>query len=99
MGVLTHLDKIPDVTKMRKMKKKLKSRFWTEIHNGARLFYLTDFRNRKYLHNEVKNLARFLSVMKMRPIAWRLNHPYVVADRFEVSSLFSLIQGLSIICM
>jgi ribosome biogenesis protein BMS1 len=28
-------------------------------------------------------LARFISVMKFRPILWRDAHPYVVCDRFE----------------
>lgn len=37
-----------------------------------------------YLKREVLNLARFISVMKTRPLAWRLAHPYLVADRFEV---------------
>ena len=39
----------------------------------------------KYLKREVLNLARFISVMKTRPLTWRLAHPYMVADRFEVS--------------
>jgi hypothetical protein len=38
----------------------------------------------KYLKREVLNLARFISVMKTRPLTWRLAHPYVIADRFEV---------------
>ncbi|GAB4851803.1 Glycoside hydrolase 2 (Mannanase, beta-galactosidase) [Ancistrocladus abbreviatus] len=40
MGVLTHLDKFKDVKKLRKTKKHLKHRFWTEIYDGAKLFYL-----------------------------------------------------------
>lgn len=41
MGVLTHLDKFKDVKKLRKTKQKLKHRFWTEIYDGAKLFYLS----------------------------------------------------------
>lgn len=41
MGVLTHLDKFKDVKKLRKTKQRLKHRFWTEIYNGAKLFYLS----------------------------------------------------------
>lgn len=41
MGVLTHLDKFNDVKKLRKTKQRLKHRFWTEIYNGAKLFYLS----------------------------------------------------------
>ena len=41
MGVLTHLDKFNDVKKLRKTKKRLTHRFWTEIYKGAKLFYLS----------------------------------------------------------
>ncbi|KAL8129296.1 hypothetical protein V2J09_018451 [Rumex salicifolius] len=83
MGVLTHLDKFSDATKLRKTKKRLKHRFWTEIHDGAKLFYLSGLINGKYPKREVHNLARFISVTKFRPLTWRSNHPYVVADRVE----------------
>ncbi|KAI1291960.1 Ribosome biogenesis protein bms1 [Halotydeus destructor] len=36
-----------------------------------------------YLKNEVKNLGRFISVMKFRPLQWRVSHPYMLVDRFE----------------
>lgn len=29
------------------------------------------------------NLARFVSIAKFRPLTWRINHPYLLADRFE----------------
>lgn len=51
---------------------------------GAKLFYLSGIRNGKYLQREVLNLARFISVMKFRPLSWRLTHPYLLTDRFEV---------------
>ncbi|KAI3879811.1 hypothetical protein MKX03_000430, partial [Papaver bracteatum] len=41
MGVLTHLDEFKDVKKLRKTKQRLKHRFWTEIYDGAKLFYLS----------------------------------------------------------
>ena len=37
---------------------------------GAKLFYLSGLRNGKYLRREVLNLARFISVMKFRPLSW-----------------------------
>ena len=58
---------------------------------GAKLFYLSGIRNGKYLQREVLNLARFISVMKFRPLTWRLAHPYLLTDRFEVLSLASKI--------
>ncbi len=41
MGVLTHLDGFQDASRLKKTKKKLKQRFWTEIYDGAKLFYLS----------------------------------------------------------
>lgn len=41
MGVLTHLDHFKDPKRLRKTKKRLKQRFWTEIYDGAKLFYLS----------------------------------------------------------
>ncbi|XP_078442068.1 P-loop containing nucleoside triphosphate hydrolases superfamily protein [Wolffia australiana] len=83
MGVLTHLDKFKDIKKLRKTKQRLKHRFWTEIYDGAKLFYLSGLIHGKYPKREVHNLARFISVMKFRPLSWRISHPYVLADRFE----------------
>ncbi|MQL73194.1 hypothetical protein Taro_005538 [Colocasia esculenta] len=83
MGVLTHLDKFKDVKKLRKTKQRLKHRFWTEIYDGAKLFYLSGLFHGKYPKREVHNLARFISVMKFRPLSWRISHPYILVDRFE----------------
>ncbi|CAI9112326.1 OLC1v1012764C1 [Oldenlandia corymbosa var. corymbosa] len=83
MGVLTHLDKFKDVKKLRKTKLRLKHRFWTEIYDGAKLFYLSGLIHGKYSKREIHNLARFISVMKFPPLSWRVSHPYVLVDRFE----------------
>jgi len=83
MGVLTHLDLIKNARQMRKTKKMLKHRFWTEVYPGAKLFYLSGLLHEEYLHTEIKNLARFISVMKFRPLNWRTTHPYLLADRLE----------------
>jgi ribosome biogenesis protein BMS1 len=83
MGVLTHLDKFRNNKTLRTTKKRLKSRFWTEIYQGAKLFYLSGIINGKYPNMEIQNLSRFISVMKFRPLVWRNTHPYVVADRIE----------------
>lgn len=83
MGVLTHLDTFKDTKALKKTKKTLKHRFWTEIYQGAKLFYLSGIKNGRYLNREILNLARFISVMKFRPLSWRQNHPFMVVDRFE----------------
>ncbi|CAB3363683.1 Hypothetical predicted protein [Cloeon dipterum] len=83
MGVLTHLDMFTNMKTMRRTKKQLKHRFWTEVYAGAKLFYLSGMVHGEYLRNEIKNLGRFISVMKFRPLTWRSTHPYLLADRIE----------------
>lgn len=83
MGVLTHLDLFKKPATLRAAKKRLKQRFWTEIYQGAKLFYLSGVINGRYPDREVLNLARFISVMKFRPLIWRNSHPYLLADRVE----------------
>ena len=83
MGVLTHLDMFKNNKQLKKTKKVLKHRFWTEVYQGAKLFYLSGQIHGTYPKNEIKNLGRFISVMKFRPLLWRSTHPYVVVDRLE----------------
>ncbi|KAL5051405.1 hypothetical protein BDW71DRAFT_170959 [Aspergillus fruticulosus] len=82
-GILTHLDLFKKQSTLRAAKKRLKHRFWSELYNGAKLFYLSGVVNGRYPDREVHNLSRFLSVMKNpRPLVWRNSHPYALADRF-----------------
>ncbi|XP_061565271.1 ribosome biogenesis protein BMS1 homolog [Cololabis saira] len=83
MGVLTHLDSFRNNKTLRKTKKNLKHRFWTEVYQGAKLFYLSGMVYGEYQTQEVKNLGRFISVMKFRPLVWQGSHPYVLVDRME----------------
>jgi hypothetical protein len=48
-GVLTHLDKFKTAKALRQQKKALKHRFWTEIYQGAKMFYMNGMVNKKYL--------------------------------------------------
>lgn len=82
-GILTHLDLFKKQSTLRMAKKRLKHRFWGELYQGAKLFYLSGVINGRYPDREIHNLSRFLSVMKNpRPLVWRNNHPYCLADRF-----------------
>ena len=80
MGVLTHLDMIKQTKKLQRTKKMLKHRFWKEVYSGAKLFYLSNLQHGQYLKNEVKNLARFIAVMKFRPLTWQTTHPYILGE-------------------
>jgi ribosome biogenesis protein BMS1 len=58
-------------------------RFWTEIYDGAKLFYLSGVQHGRYLKREVLNLSRFIAIAKFRPLTWRREHSYLLADRVE----------------
>ncbi|KAF9730895.1 hypothetical protein PMIN06_005835 [Paraphaeosphaeria minitans] len=82
-GILTHLDLFRKQETLKLQKKRLKHRFWSELYQGAKLFYLSGVANGRYPDREILNLSRFLSVMKNpRPLVWRNSHPYCLADRF-----------------
>lgn len=83
MGVLTHLDSFKYNKQLKKTKKRLKHRFWTEVYPGAKLFYLSGMVHGEYQNQEIHNLGRFITVMKFRPLTWQTSHPYVLADRME----------------
>jgi len=81
-GILTHLDLFKKQDALKSQKKRLKHRFWSELYQGAKLFYLSGVVNGRYPDREILNLSRFLSVMKKpRPLVWRQAHPYCLADR------------------
>lgn len=83
-GVLTHLDLFRKPQGLKDAKKRLKRRLWTELYQGAHLFYLSGVMNGRYPDREIHNLSRFLSVMKNpRPLIWRNSHPYSVIDSFR----------------
>ncbi|XP_045461240.1 ribosome biogenesis protein BMS1 homolog [Harmonia axyridis] len=83
MGVLNHLDMIKNSKKLKTTKKTIKNRFWKELYPGAKLFYLSGIIREDYLKNEIKNLGRFISLMKFRPLSWRSDHSYILVDRYE----------------
>ncbi|KAK3318277.1 hypothetical protein B0H66DRAFT_230715 [Apodospora peruviana] len=83
-GVLTHLDLFRKPQALKDAKKRLKHRLWTELYQGAHLFYLSGVLNGRYPDREIHNLSRFLSVMKNpRPLVWRNSHPYTVIDNYR----------------
>ena len=87
MGVLTHLDSFKNNKALKTTKKRLKHRFWTDVYQGAKLFYLSGQIHGTYPKQEIKNLGRFISVMKFRPLLWRSTHPYVLGNSFNSNQL------------
>jgi ribosome biogenesis protein BMS1 len=83
IGLLTHMDLIKKQSTLKDTKKRLKHRFWTEIYQGAKLFSLSGVINGRYPDTEINLLSRFISVMKFRPLVFRNQHPYLIADRIQ----------------
>ncbi|EIW81233.1 DUF663-domain-containing protein [Coniophora puteana RWD-64-598 SS2] len=98
IGILTHLDLIKKAATLSSTKKTLKKRFWTEIYQGAKLFYLSGVLNGRYPDTEILNLSRFISVMKFRPLVFRNQHPYLLADRIEDMTSRELIRSSDGMC-
>jgi ribosome biogenesis protein BMS1 len=87
MGVLTHLDGFKETKKLRRTKKSFKQRFWTELYDGAKMFYLSGLQyGNRYNKTEIMNLARFISVQRFPPLSWRQTHPYLLGLRCELPS-------------
>lgn len=83
IGVLTHLDSFKENKQLRKVKKTMKHRFWAELYDGAKLFYLSGLQYGRYHRLEIQNLARFIAVQKAPILSWRQSHPYILALRWE----------------
>ncbi|GAA5902213.1 hypothetical protein JCM6882_006730, partial [Rhodosporidiobolus microsporus] len=83
IAVLTHLDLVKTPAALKAQKKRLKKRFWTEVYDGAKMFYLSGVMNGRYPDREILNLTRFISVAKFRPLVFRNTHSYFLTDRFE----------------
>ena len=93
MCIRDSLDLFKSQSTLRASKKSLKHRFWTEVYQGAKLFYLSGVINGRYPDREILNLSRFISVMKFRPLQWRNEHPYLLADRISDLTHPELLQS------
>lgn len=85
MGVLTHMDQFRVNKSLNKLKKQIKKRFVKEATDKAKLFYLYGIKNGLYVKMQMHNLARYLKVIKPNEIGFRQNHPYIYADRFDIT--------------
>ena len=65
IGVFTHLDQFKTAKNLRRSKKLLKDRFWTEVYDGAKMFTFSGVVNGRYLRTEVRQLALFISRVKV----------------------------------
>lgn len=58
IGVLSHLDSFVDSKALKRKKKTFKQRFWSEIYDGAKLFYLSGLQYGRYPKTEVRTEQR-----------------------------------------
>ncbi|KAM3139101.1 hypothetical protein pb186bvf_008699 [Paramecium bursaria] len=97
MGVLTHIDFFKDNKQLRKTRKKYKKRFEYETGGNYKLFYLSALKNDYYLKQDIINLARFISIIKITPVRWKTDHPFILVDRYEEqeekTTFFGYVRG------
>lgn len=84
MGVLTHLDKFQNNKSLRRIKKTLKKRFWTEVCDGAKVFYLSGMINGK-LSAPSPSLSLFLSP-----------HLFILCLRYHKREVLNLSRFLAV---
>ena len=85
MGILTHLDYFKDNKQLRKTKKKFKKKFEYEVGGNNKLFNISRFDNGLYNKIETAKIARYIGTSNPPKILWRLNHPYVLVDRWQTT--------------
>ncbi|SCM03752.1 asparagine and aspartate rich protein 2, putative [Plasmodium chabaudi adami] len=84
IGVVTHMDKFKDNKSIRKRKKKINKRFSEEMVEGSKIFFLSGIQNNRYNKTEIRNLCKFLSVMKRPLISWRDQHGYILGLKLDI---------------
>nr|XP_054516088.1 uncharacterized protein LOC107973101 isoform X1 [Pan troglodytes] len=93
LGVLTHLDSFKHNKQLKKTKKRLKHRFWTEVYQVAKLFYLSGMVHGEYQNQEIHNLDHFITVMKFRPLMANFS-PLYPGRQDKVGLTHELVQSL-----
>ncbi|KRX10661.1 P-loop containing nucleoside triphosphate hydrolase [Pseudocohnilembus persalinus] len=84
MGVQTHMDYFKENKTLSKAKKRYKKRFEYEVGSDYKLFTIPGIQSDGlYPKRDVINLARYLSIIKYAQVPWKMNHPYIVPDRWE----------------
>mgnify|MGYP006176526129 FL=1 len=64
-GCVYSFGSVQDSQEFEETEKILKHRFWTEIYEGAKMFYFSGVVNGKYLKNEVNQLTLYIGRAKV----------------------------------
>ena len=85
MGVITHMDDFKKNKSLSKYKKQIKKRFIKDATDKSKLFYLFGIKNNLYIKLQLHTMARYLKVIKPNQPGFRINHPYVFCDRYDLT--------------
>jgi len=85
MGVITHMDEYKQNKSLSKYKKKIKKRFLKDATDKSKLFYLYGIKNNLYIKQQLHTMARFLKVTNPNTPLFRINHPYIICDRYDIT--------------
>ena len=85
MGVITHMDDFRQNKSLSKYKKQIKKRFIKDATDKSKLFYLFGIKNNLYIKLQLHTMARYLKVIKPAQPGFRINHPYVFCDRYDLT--------------
>jgi len=93
-SVFTHLDAMKTNKAMQKTKKALKHRIWRDVYPGAKCFGISGLmRSAKYPKNDMRQISLWLTRQKFRPLKWRNEHPHLLVDRIQGSTVFGFVRG------
>ena len=67
VGVFTHLDQFQSQKLLSATKKRLKDWFWTEIHDGVKMFHFSGVVNGQYY---LKNKVRWCDATRIQISRW-----------------------------
>ena len=85
VGVITHMDDFRQNKSLSKYKKQIKKRFMKDATDKSKLFYLFGIKNNLYIKLQLHTMARYLKVIKPNQPGFRINHPYIFCDRYDIN--------------
>ena len=85
VGVITHMDDFRQNKSLSKYKKQIKKRFIKDATDKSKLFYLFGIKNNLYIKLQLHTMARYLKVIKPNQPGFRINHPYLFCDRYDIN--------------
>ena len=92
MGVITHMDDFRQNKSLSKYKKQIKKRFIKDATDKSKLFYLYGIKNNLYIKLQLHTMARYLKVIKPNQPGFRINHPYIFCDRYDINFSKSILK-------